>query len=190
MPVAASSSRVVVHLEDHSELYGKFYVYEDEEVAARSVKSKNFITKVMFLAAVARPRYNPSTKVSFDGKIGVWPFDEVARAIRGSKNRSKGAPVTVPKNVNGTVYKAFILGRVVPAIIKKFPPDDLSRGVRIQQDNASPHRQVTTVLRAAGVENIGDESSVEGALLQLGNRLGEESHLEKLVNSQEAVDFE
>ncbi|ETV69288.1 hypothetical protein H257_14915 [Aphanomyces astaci] len=123
--------------------------------AARSVKSKNFITKVMFLAAVARPRYNPSTKVSFDGKIGVWPFVEVAPAIRGSKNRPKGAPVTVPKNVNGTVYKAFILGRVVPAIIKKFPPGDLSRGIRIQQDNASSHRQVTmSLLRAAGVENI------------------------------------
>ncbi|KAH9102947.1 hypothetical protein AeMF1_020600, partial [Aphanomyces euteiches] len=49
----------------------KFYVYEDEEIAARSVKSKGFITKVMFLAAVARPRYDYHRKTEFDGKIGV-----------------------------------------------------------------------------------------------------------------------
>ncbi|ETV68359.1 hypothetical protein H257_15680 [Aphanomyces astaci] len=34
------------------------------------VKSKRFITKVMFLAAVARPRYDFHNKAMFDGKTG------------------------------------------------------------------------------------------------------------------------
>ncbi|ETV88327.1 hypothetical protein H257_01600 [Aphanomyces astaci] len=69
-----------------------FYVYDDEDIALRSVKSKQFITKVMLLAAVARPRYDSSKKKFFDGKVGVWPFVEVAPAKRTSKNRPKGLP--------------------------------------------------------------------------------------------------
>ncbi|ETV89236.1 hypothetical protein H257_00592 [Aphanomyces astaci] len=65
----------------------RYYVYDDEEVAARTVKSKHFITKVMFLAAVARPRFDPHTRRVFDGKIGVWPFVEVVAAKRRSVNR-------------------------------------------------------------------------------------------------------
>ncbi|ETV78410.1 hypothetical protein H257_07959 [Aphanomyces astaci] len=94
----------------------KFYVYDDEEVAARSVKSKHFITKVMFFAAVAWPRYDHTRKTFFDGKIGVWPFVEVVAAKQTSRNRPKGAPVTMPQNVNSDVYKSFVLDKVVPAI--------------------------------------------------------------------------
>ncbi|ETV82540.1 hypothetical protein H257_05144 [Aphanomyces astaci] len=92
----------------------RYYVYDDEEVAARTVKSKHFITKVMFLAAVARPRFDPHTRRVFDGKIGVWPFVEVVAAKRTSVNRDKGTLVTVPLSVNAV------------------------------QDNASPHKCVTT----------------------------------------------
>ncbi|KAF0760335.1 hypothetical protein AaE_003582 [Aphanomyces astaci] len=134
----------------------KFYVYDDEEVAARSVKSKNFITKAMFLAAFARPRYDPATKEDFDGKIGIWPFVEIIAAKSKSINREKVTPVTVPQNVNGGVYKDFKLQKVVPAVLARFPVGDLRRGVRIQQDNASPHRQVTiTFLQNAGIQNVG-----------------------------------
>jgi hypothetical protein len=35
-----------------------------------------------------------------------------------------------------------------------------------------------------------DASSLESALLQLDHRLGVESHLEELVNSQEQVEYE
>ncbi|ETV82539.1 hypothetical protein H257_05143 [Aphanomyces astaci] len=81
----------------------RYYVYDDEEVAARTVKSKHFITKVMFLAAVARPRFDPHTRRVFDGKIGVWPFVEVVAAKRTSVNRDKGTLVTVPLSVNAVV---------------------------------------------------------------------------------------
>ncbi|CAN0507129.1 unnamed protein product [Discosporangium mesarthrocarpum] len=36
-------------------------------------QNKRFITKVMFLAAMARPRMI-SDGVWFDGKIGIWPI--------------------------------------------------------------------------------------------------------------------
>jgi hypothetical protein len=38
------------------------------------VKSKRFITKVMFLIAVARPRQDYGRNQKFDGKLGIWAF--------------------------------------------------------------------------------------------------------------------
>ncbi|CAM9358288.1 unnamed protein product [Discosporangium mesarthrocarpum] len=52
-------------------------------------QNKRFITKVMFLAAVARPRMI-SDGVWFDGKIGIWPIADNLAAMRSSKNRKKG----------------------------------------------------------------------------------------------------
>jgi len=37
-----------------------------------SVKSKNFIEKVMFIAVVTRPRYDANGNCTFDGKIGIF----------------------------------------------------------------------------------------------------------------------
>jgi hypothetical protein len=45
--------------------------------------------KVMFLAAVARPRYDPEGECTFDGKIGMFPFVERVAAKRTSKNLEK-----------------------------------------------------------------------------------------------------
>ncbi|ETV66232.1 hypothetical protein H257_17274 [Aphanomyces astaci] len=52
----------------------KFYLVPGEKPPKRKCKSKRFITKVMFLTAVARPRLNEDTGVWWDGKIGTWPF--------------------------------------------------------------------------------------------------------------------
>ncbi|ETV95944.1 hypothetical protein H310_10604 [Aphanomyces invadans] len=49
----------------------KLYVYEDEEVAKREVKSNSPITKVMFLAAIARPSFDHHAKKTFDGKRNI-----------------------------------------------------------------------------------------------------------------------
>ncbi|ETV74119.1 hypothetical protein H257_11084 [Aphanomyces astaci] len=130
-----SNMHDIVHVDEKwfylTRVKKKFYVYDDEEVAARSVKSKNFITKVIFLAAVARPRYDPAIKKDFDGKIGIWPFVEIVAAKRKRINREKRTPVTVPQNVNGGVYKEFMLQKVVPAVLARFPVGELRRGVRI-----------------------------------------------------------
>ncbi|KAF0719807.1 Aste57867_774 [Aphanomyces stellatus] len=99
----------------------RFYVYNDEDVVLRSVKSNNFIMKVMFLAAVAIPPYGPHTKTYFDGKLGVWPFVEETVAQRTSKNCPKGAIVTSPQTVTAEVYQDVIVNKVVPAINAKMP---------------------------------------------------------------------
>ncbi|CAM9934059.1 unnamed protein product, partial [Discosporangium mesarthrocarpum] len=76
-----------------------FYVMKDgrviylhpEEDAPKPPRAQNkrFITKAMFLAAVARPRMI-SDGVWFDGKIGIWPIADTVAAMRSSKNRKKG----------------------------------------------------------------------------------------------------
>ncbi|ETV64511.1 hypothetical protein H257_18604 [Aphanomyces astaci] len=77
----------------------KFYAYADEVAPTSRVKSKKFITKVMFLAAVARPRYDFHKTAIFDGNIGIWSFVVRQPAQRNSKNRAKGTMLTVPQSV-------------------------------------------------------------------------------------------
>ena len=64
----------------------RYYLSSDEALPYRSCPNKRYIGKVMFLAAVARPRYNFSKKTYFDGKIGIWPIVERGEAKRTSKN--------------------------------------------------------------------------------------------------------
>ena len=42
----------------------------------RKAQSKRHLPKVMFLTAVARPRFNADGECTFDGKIGMWPLVE------------------------------------------------------------------------------------------------------------------
>ncbi|TBU20118.1 hypothetical protein CWI38_0129p0040 [Hamiltosporidium tvaerminnensis] len=74
-----------------------------------------FSTKIMFMAAVARPRYDAHRKLYFDGKIGIWPFVYQEPAQRNSKKRAKGTMIT--KNVKSVTAKT----------------------IYVQQDNAKPN---------------------------------------------------
>jgi hypothetical protein len=38
------------------------------------MQNKNANEKIMFLAAIARPRYDAEGNCTFDGKLGVWTF--------------------------------------------------------------------------------------------------------------------
>ncbi|KAF0714759.1 Aste57867_3712 [Aphanomyces stellatus] len=148
-----------VHIDEKwfflTKVKNRFYVYEDEAVALRACKSKRFITKVMFLAAVARPRYDPHRRCVFDGKLGIWPFVKHVAAVRNSKNRPKGTIITKPQNVDAHVYFDCVIDNVVPAIVAKFPRACLNQGVYIQHDNAGPHQALTTkLLRSYGVNGI------------------------------------
>ena len=50
---------------------------DDQEAAPhRRVRHKNHITKVMFLCAQARPRWDAHRNQYWDGKIGLWPIGE------------------------------------------------------------------------------------------------------------------
>jgi hypothetical protein len=73
----------------------KYYLANDEERPHREVKSKNFIEKVMFLAVVARPRFDEHGTCTFDGKLGVFPFVYVEPAKRWSPNRDRGMKLLI-----------------------------------------------------------------------------------------------
>ncbi|KAF0700353.1 Aste57867_9103 [Aphanomyces stellatus] len=114
----------------------KVYLVDGEEVKHRCSKSKRFVSKVMFLCAVARPRKNEG----FNGKIGMWPFVEQRPAVRISRNRPAGTMVTSLVNVNANTYRDYVLNKVVPAIKANFPTSN--KRVILQQDNATPHRSI------------------------------------------------
>ncbi|KAG7337821.1 hypothetical protein IV203_012706 [Nitzschia inconspicua] len=52
---------------------------------AISVSHKSHITKVMFLSALARPRFNHTTRQEFDGLIGIYPVGEIDMYQDGAK---------------------------------------------------------------------------------------------------------
>ncbi|CAN0342000.1 unnamed protein product, partial [Discosporangium mesarthrocarpum] len=57
------------------------YLHPEEDAPKPPrVQNKRFITKVMFLAAVARPRMI-SDGVWFDGKISIWPIADTVAAM-------------------------------------------------------------------------------------------------------------
>ncbi|ETV68210.1 hypothetical protein H257_15789 [Aphanomyces astaci] len=118
----------------------KFYLVPGEKPPERKCKSKRFITKVMFLTAVARPRLNEDTGVWWDGKIGTWPFVKQAAALRSSVNREAGTIETKVISVTKDVYRAYLLGKVLAALVQKWP--SRGRTIMLQHDNARAH--VTT----------------------------------------------
>ncbi|XP_074297024.1 uncharacterized protein LOC141627697 [Silene latifolia] len=72
----------------------RFYLAKGEKRPYRSIQSKKFIGKVMFMCAVVRPKYGPNGEVLFDGKIGIWPFIVEIPAKRNSRNRVAGTMET------------------------------------------------------------------------------------------------
>ncbi|OMO72576.1 Transposase, Tc1-like protein [Corchorus olitorius] len=115
----------------------RYYLLPEEDEPVRTCKSKRFITKVMFLAAVARPRFDESGNVKFSGKIGIFPFVHKEPAKRKSKNRIAGTMETKPMLVTKDVTRAYMIEKILPAIKSKWP--DKMETVYIQQDNAKPH---------------------------------------------------
>ncbi|XP_074310262.1 uncharacterized protein LOC141646106 [Silene latifolia] len=117
----------------------RFYVGKKERRPFRCTQSKRFITKVMFMCAVSRPKYAENKEVICDGKIGIWPFVMEVPAKRKSKNRTAGTLET--KNIESItkkVTKEMLISNVLPAIKAKWQ-DNTSKNVLIQQDNARPH---------------------------------------------------
>ncbi|ETI48513.1 hypothetical protein F443_07458 [Phytophthora nicotianae P1569] len=114
--------------------------FEGRGAAPRFWKSKRFIPKTMFLAALARPRYDPHRKQQWDDKLGVWSFTEKYEAQRSSKNRAKGAVCTRNiDTVDREVYREYLVTKVFPAIKAQWPRKDRHMLILVQQDNAKPH---------------------------------------------------
>ena len=117
----------------------KYYLLPEEVTPLRVAKSKRFITKVMFLCAVARPRWDVGRNQWFDGKLGIWPFVEKVQAVRNSRNRVRGTWETKNVNVKRENFREMLVEKLLPSIIAKWPEADRARTIEIQQDNAKPH---------------------------------------------------
>ncbi|KAM3205576.1 hypothetical protein P3L10_028986 [Capsicum annuum] len=113
---------------------------EHEPDPYRSCKSKNFIPKVMFMAAVARPRFDENGIELFSGKIGIFPFVVKEPAKRNSKNQTVGTMETKPiQSVTKDITRACLIEKVLPPIRAKWPASDSNNPIFLQQDNARPH---------------------------------------------------
>ncbi|ETN10499.1 hypothetical protein PPTG_10626 [Phytophthora nicotianae INRA-310] len=70
-----------------------YMLLEGELPPQRDRKSKNFIPKTMFLAAVARPRYDFHRKCRWSGKIGIWALTEDSEATPFSFKKTMPSPI-------------------------------------------------------------------------------------------------
>ncbi|XP_074324133.1 uncharacterized protein LOC141661051 [Apium graveolens] len=117
----------------------KLYLLPNEPEPHRTCKSKRFITKVIFMSAVARPRYDKDGVCIFDGKLGIFPFTFEEPAARTSKNRARGVIQVKPiDSITKLVIKQCLIEKIIPDIKAKWP-SDFSKHIVIQQDNARPH---------------------------------------------------
>ncbi|XP_023760264.1 uncharacterized protein LOC111908693 [Lactuca sativa] len=136
----------VVHIDEKwfymSKPSKRYYLVPGEDEPLRTCKSKKFITKVMFLAAVARPRFDSSGNEVFSGKIGIYPFTTLVPAKRSSKNRVAGTLETKPiLSVNKEITKSWLIEKVLSDIRAKWPRGHTGP-IFIQQDNVKPHVDV------------------------------------------------
>ncbi|ETW05208.1 hypothetical protein H310_04196 [Aphanomyces invadans] len=111
----------------------KYYLVPGKKEPKREYKSKRNITEVMFLCAVARPRYDCVTDKWWDGKIGVLPFVATVEAQRDSVNRKGGTLENKSVVVTKDVYCTVLLEKVLPAIVAKWPQVDNT--IKLQHDN-------------------------------------------------------
>jgi hypothetical protein len=117
----------------------RVYCIPGEKVPERYAQNKDHLIKVMFLCAIARPRYDAAGECIFDGKIGMWPFVETRIARRSSPHRPAGTPETKVINCDKETYRRFMIEKVVTAIKLRWPDRGLNRTVVIQHDGASCH---------------------------------------------------
>ena len=127
-----------------------FIIAADEEEPYRHVQHKSFLTKIMFLCVVARPRYDMRKNAWFDGKIGIWPIRKWEPAKRSSKNLAKGTPVWKNKCITQDVYREYLIQKFLPAVKEKY-----NGRIWLQQDGAKSHILEDNVEFKVVVDEIG-----------------------------------
>ena len=86
-----------------------FIIVVDKAEPYRHVQHKSFLMKVMFLCAVARPRYDMNRNTWFDRKIGIWPIGKWEPAKRSSKKCRKGMPMWKNQCITRVVYHEYLI---------------------------------------------------------------------------------
>ena len=93
-----------------------FIIAADKDEPYRHAQHKWFLTKIMFLCAVARPRYDTNKNAWFDGKIGIWPIGKWELAKWSSKKHAKGTTVWKNQCIMWDVYCEYLIQKLLPAI--------------------------------------------------------------------------
>ncbi|XP_059627408.1 uncharacterized protein LOC132270231 [Cornus florida] len=118
----------------------KYYLLPEEVEPLCTCRNKRFITKVMFLAAVARLRFDMHRNKEFSGKIGIFQFTYKKPAKRNSKNRmAETLETKLILSVTKDVIRSCLIEKVLPAIRKRWLCSSMTETIFIQQDNARPH---------------------------------------------------
>jgi transposase-like protein len=133
----------------------RYYLLPGEAAPHRQVRSKRYITKVMMLAAVGRPRWDEVSGTFFDGKLGIWPFVVREAAVRSSSRRPAGTMVTKEGRVIQTTYRSMLIEHLLPAVRERWPSAREGVHVRVQQDNAPAHISVDDAPFAAAAWQLG-----------------------------------
>lgn len=66
-----------------------FWLTGEEDIEYIFSNSMAFNKKIMPIATLTRPIFDVNWNIRFYGKIGIWPFTEIEKAKRSSKNRPK-----------------------------------------------------------------------------------------------------
>ena len=130
-----------------------FIIAADKEEPYRHVQHKSFLMKIMFLCAVARPRYDTRENAWFDGKIGIWPIGKWELAKWSSKKRAKGMPVWKNQCITQDVYCEYLILKFLQAVKEKWPMCNGS--IQLPQDGAKSHILEDDVEFKEAVDEIG-----------------------------------
>ena len=114
-----------------------FIIAGDEAEPYRHVQHKSFLTKIMFLCVVARPRYNTNKNTWSDRKIGIWPIGKWELAKWSLKKCAKGMPVWKNQSITWDVYQEYLIQKLLPAIKHKWPTNN--GRIWLQQDGTKSH---------------------------------------------------
>lgn len=100
--------------------YEKFYLLLEECDPKQTCKSNFFVTKVMFLAVLARRRFDSNGNEIFSRKIGIFIFITEEPAKRSSVNRVTGTLETKAiTSVVKDLSRLYLINKVLPAILEK-----------------------------------------------------------------------
>jgi hypothetical protein len=144
---------------------GKNYILVvGEEPPKRHVKHRNFITKVMFLCAQVRPRWDYTANKMWDGKLGIWPIGKYTKAQRASINRAVGTTEWINKTVDHESYLDLLVNHVLTSIMDRWPVGqftDPSFVIKVQQDGAGGHISHLDEYLNHTIEELGLKGKVE-----------------------------
>ena len=131
----------------------RFVIAADKEEPYRHVQHKSFLTKIMFLCAVARPMYDTRKNAWFDRKIGIWPIGKWEPAKQSSKKHTKGMPVWKNQCITRDVYREYLIQKFLAAVKEKWPT--CNGRIWLHQDGAKPHILEDEVEFKEAVDKIG-----------------------------------